>query len=98
MNSAAHWHEKLLLEQQELASTKEGARDTLSAVEMDQGMSVASERKRRMRISQIDAALKRLETDDFGYCVRCGETIAEERLAADLVITLCLDCAGTRKA
>lgn len=81
MKTAAHWREKLLSEKQELEALSEDARESRSAVELDQqgvgrlsrmdamqqqAMAVASERRRRMRITQIEAALKRLETDDFG--------------------------------
>jgi len=34
-------------------------------------------------IARIDAALRRIEVGEYGYCVTCGEQIAEERL--DLV-------------
>lgn len=34
-------------------------------------------------IARIDAALRRIEVGEYGYCVTCGERIAEERL--DLV-------------
>lgn len=111
MKTAAHWREKLLSEKQELEALSEDARESRSAVELDQqgvgrlsrmdamqqqAMAVASERRRRMRITQIEAALKRLETDDFGYCIRCGEPIPEERLTIDPASTLCVDCAGAR--
>ncbi len=111
MKTATHWHERLLSEKQELEALSDDARESRSAVELDQqgvgrlsrmdamqqqAMAVASERRRRMRISQIEVALKRLVTDDFGYCIRCGEPILEERLAIDPASTLCVDCADTR--
>ncbi len=34
-------------------------------------------------IARIDAALRRIADGEYGYCVTCGERIAEERL--DLV-------------
>lgn len=110
MNTAEYWRERLLSEKQELEVLSDGARESRGAVELDQqgvgrlsrmdamqqqAMAVASERRRRMRIGQIEAAIKRLETDDFGYCIRCGEPIAEERIIADPASTLCLQCAGT---
>ena len=33
-------------------------------------------------LAAIDEALKRIEEGTFGTCVRCGKTIAEERLEA----------------
>jgi RNA polymerase-binding transcription factor DksA len=91
MNTAEYWREKLLSEKQELEALTEGVPDSQLRVDA----AVGSERRRRMRIGQIEAAMKRLDTDDFGYCVRCGEKIADERVIADPASTLCLGCAGT---
>jgi RNA polymerase-binding transcription factor DksA len=48
----------------------------------------------QQEIRMIDAALKRIEAGEYGYCVRCGEAIPEARL--DLVphAPLCRTCAG----
>lgn len=112
MTNAAQWRERLLTEKMELEALSHDARESRGAVELDQqgvgrvsrmdamqqqAMAVASEQRRRTRISQIEAALKRLERDDFGYCIRCGEAIAPERLAVDPASTLCVDCAGASR-
>jgi DnaK suppressor protein len=41
----------------------------------------------------IKAALKRLETDEYGYCTECGEAINHKRLEIDLAVTHCIGCA-----
>ena len=58
-----------------------------------QSMAEAQERRRRARMTAIDAALARIEAGEFGYCVDCGEEIAEARLAHDPTIPRCIDCA-----
>jgi DnaK suppressor protein len=45
-------------------------------------------------LKRIEAAMQRLESDDYGYCLRCGEMIAEPRLRADPAATLCISCAS----
>lgn len=44
-------------------------------------------------ITQIRAALKRIEDGTYGECVRCGEPIAEARLDALPWTPLCRSCA-----
>jgi RNA polymerase-binding transcription factor DksA len=44
-------------------------------------------------ISQIRAALRRIEDGTYGQCVRCGEDIAEPRLDAIPWTPLCRRCA-----
>jgi RNA polymerase-binding transcription factor len=43
-------------------------------------------------LTQIDAALVRIEEGSFGTCARCGKSIAEERLEARPWASLCIDC------
>jgi DnaK suppressor protein len=58
-----------------------------------QAMAQASERHRRANIQKIEGALSRLESGDYGYCVECGEEIAEKRLEADPAAAFCIRCA-----
>ncbi|WP_026988900.1 TraR/DksA family transcriptional regulator [Fodinicurvata sediminis] len=58
-----------------------------------QAMAKASEQRRQTRLRKIDAALKRIEEDEFGYCVACGEEIAPKRLELDPTAPRCIDCA-----
>lgn len=59
-----------------------------------QAMAQAVERRRRSRLQRIDAALKRLASDDYGYCVSCDEEIPAKRLEVDPATDRCVDCAG----
>ncbi|TCO68785.1 TraR/DksA family transcriptional regulator [Rhodovulum euryhalinum] len=44
-------------------------------------------------VKQINAALARIEDGSYGYCVRCGEEIAEERLDVLPATPFCRICA-----
>jgi DnaK suppressor protein len=46
-------------------------------------------------LALVDAALERIEAGTFGRCVRCGETIAPERLDALPWAPRCIDCQRT---
>lgn len=61
-----------------------------------QAMAKESERRRQLRVKQIDAALARITADEYGFCVKCGEDIPPERLEFDPAAPMCRDCAGGR--
>jgi DnaK suppressor protein len=48
-------------------------------------------------LSDIDAALKRIEEGTYGICTNCGKQIPEERLEARPWATLCIDCQRERE-
>ncbi len=48
--------------------------------------------RERKLIRKIDDALTRIETDEYGYCVTCGEEIGIRRLEARPIATQCIDC------
>ena len=58
-----------------------------------QAMAEAQQRQRAIRLQQIDAALQRIEDDEYGYCVTCGEAVDPRRLSIDPTATLCISCA-----
>lgn len=43
-------------------------------------------------VKEIRAALQRLDNGEYGFCVACGEEIAEKRLMARPMATHCIDC------
>lgn len=59
-----------------------------------QAMALAGERARARDLQRIDAALRRIEDGEYGYCSECGEAIAEKRLAVDPMASACIACAG----
>ena len=40
-----------------------------------QAMSIAAKQRREVQIVRIDAALRRLDEGEFGYCMECGNEI-----------------------
>ena len=92
---------------EELRALSDGSRDSRAPVELDQqsvgrlsrmdamqqqSMDLAREELRRQRLAILAAALRRMDEDEYGYCLSCGDDIAAARLAADPAATLCLDC------
>ena len=59
-----------------------------------QSMDLAKEERRAQRLTVLAAALRRMDEDEFGYCLKCGDDISEARLDIDPAVTLCVDCAG----
>lgn len=45
-----------------------------------QAMALAQARRRQTERSAIDAAIARIDVNEFGYCIKCGEDIAIARL------------------
>ena len=59
-----------------------------------QAMALATERRRASGLARVDAALSRVETGEYGWCVRCGEAVAPGRLALDPAAPVCVACAA----
>ncbi len=93
------------VELKEMSALSREARDT---VELDQqsvgrlsrmdamqqqAMADAQERKRRHDLQRIDLAERRIKDGEYGYCLGCGEEIAEKRLAIDPMAERCITCA-----
>lgn len=62
-----------------------------------QSMSEASRRVARQRLEQVKAALHRITSGDYGYCVECEEEIDLTRLQARPEAVFCIDCQGRRE-
>ena len=75
-----------------LDQTKVGRLSRMDALQQ-QAMDKAIEARRQTDLKRIDAALRRLAHGEYGYCLRCGEDIAEQRLALDPTATICTGCA-----
>jgi RNA polymerase-binding protein DksA len=66
-----------------------------------EGATIAFERQQvvalleqaRRRLADVEAALARRESGDYGICETCGRPIASERLAARPAARTCIDCA-----
>ena len=101
--------DKLLELRAELLAAAEAGKESAAVVELDQSkvgrlsrmdamqaqaMAQASEQRREQTLRQIDAALKRIDDDAYGYCLKCDEAINPKRLEFDPTVTLCIDCAS----
>lgn len=66
----------------------------LSRMDAMQGqqMAQATERRRVQQLVQVEAALRRIADDDYGYCVDCGEDINPRRLEIDPTALRCIEC------
>ena len=96
----------------QLLALVETGEEASATVELDQGrvgrlsrmdalqgqaMSQEAERRRELELKQIAAALQRLDSGDYGYCVECDEPIAEARLQHNPAAPLCIRCAERRE-
>lgn len=101
--------EKLLKLKAELQAVAESGDESAAIVELDQSkvgrlsrmdamqaqaMAKASSQRREQMLRQIEAALKRIDDDEYGYCRECGESINPKRLEFDPTAVLCIECAS----
>lgn len=64
---------------------------------LSQQMALELRRRDKGRLSQIEAALRRIEEGVYGYCVRCEEEIGEARLKVRPETPACIECADNRR-
>lgn len=99
---------RLISLREELLEVQDTGKDAAGIVELDQArvgrlsrmdalqaqaMSIESNRRRSVQLKRIEAALARMERDEYGDCARCGEEIAAKRLDFDPTALLCIECA-----
>lgn len=77
----------------ELDQTRQGRLSRQDAL-MQQEMAKETQRRRALDLKRIEAALKRVEADDYGYCMACDELIAAKRLELDPAVVTCIKCAS----
>lgn len=59
-----------------------------------QAMALAAQRHRQEERNRVDAAISRIDSGDYGWCVRCGEEIDVRRLNHAPASPTCLGCAN----
>ncbi len=59
--------------------------------ETDRAIELRARDRQRKLVSKIDAALKRIETGNYGYCEETGEPIGLKRLDARPIATLSVE-------
>ena len=62
-----------------------------------QAMAVAANQRRQIELQKIEVALKRIDSEEYGYCLECDGEIAEPRLKLDPATSLCIDCASKKE-
>lgn len=100
--------DRLFALREELQSTASTADESADVVELDQSkvgrlsrmdamqaqaMAKASVARRELMLKKIEAALVRIDNDEYGYCLKCDEEINPKRLEFDPTATLCVACA-----
>ncbi len=76
----------------ELDQARVGRLSRMDAMQQ-QAMSKASDRLMDVERQRIITALKRIESEEYGYCILCDEDIAIKRLEFDPSLLTCIVCA-----
>ncbi|MBS1256193.1 MAG: RNA polymerase-binding transcription factor DksA [Deltaproteobacteria bacterium] len=63
-----------------------------SVEEQERELDLLLQDREQVRLEGIEIALKRIESDDFGYCEECGEDISKKRLLAVPLARMCINC------
>ncbi len=92
------WREELLREssetltslQQEGQMQKPDVTDRASE-ETDRALELRTRDRARKLINKIDSTLKRVDTDEYGYCEETGDPISVKRLMARPIATLSIE-------
>ena len=61
---------------------------------LSHSMALELRRRNQQRLRGVEQALARIESGSYGECARCGDEIAEARLAVRPEAPLCVACAG----
>lgn len=99
-----YFRQKLLIWKHELleqsAETLEGLSQSARSVpdvsdraseETDRSLELRTRDRQRKLVNKIDAALRRLDSGEFGYCEKTGEQISLRRLDARPIATMTLE-------
>ena len=99
-----YFRRKLVVWKQELmdqsAETVEALQDSgrnvpdiadRASEETDRALELRTRDRQRKLVSKIDAALRRIENSDYGYCEVSGEPISLKRLDARPIATMTLE-------
>ncbi len=66
--------------------------------ETEHEIEVALLTQAQRQLEQIEAALQRLKTNQYGSCVSCGQAINPERLSALPYVLTCIHCQRREEA
>jgi DnaK suppressor protein len=69
-----------------------------ASLETDRNFTLRIRDRERRLISKIQEALDRIDARTYGFCDLCGGKIAEKRLIARPVTTMCIACKSRQEA
>lgn len=72
-----------------LDQTQQGRLSRMDAMQQ-QAMATETQRRRQRNVQLIEAALRRLDEGEYGFCVTCGDAIEADRLALDPATPFCI--------
>jgi DnaK suppressor protein len=84
-------------ETDELATASDNHMGDLATATLNREIDYSLEANSEQHLSEIDAALKRLDDGTYGTCTVCGKQIGEERLEAMPWASLCIDDARAQE-
>ena len=79
-------------EVEEIAATSDNHLGETATATLNREIDFTLSENSEQVLSEIDAALKRIDAGTYGTCVNCGREISEERLEAYPWASLCIDC------
>ncbi len=91
------WKEEILRETRGTLQQLQDGNETLTDIadrastETDRALELRARDRQRKLLAKIDAALKRIETGEYGYCEETGEPISIKRLEARPIATLSIE-------
>lgn len=91
------WKDDILRDSQQTIKTMQHETQPVSdlndraTTETDRALELRTRDRQRKLISKIDAALVRIDKDEYGYCEDSGEPIGLSRLEARPIATLSLE-------
>lgn len=91
------WKADLLAESRETIEGLQGSTRSIpdltdrASEETDRALELRTRDRQRKLVSKIDAALRRIENGEYGYCEATGEPISLKRLDARPIATLSLE-------
>ena len=84
--------QRRMRQQQRLSNGHVADSADMASAEADDGVTFAFTEAESGELAQVDDALERIESGEYGRCELCGELIGLERLKALPFAGLCLDC------
>ncbi len=69
----------------------------IDAIQQQQ-MAIASHLQAQQLLRQVDLAIERVESGEYGFCGQCDEAIAFGRLQAQPFATFCIDCQSANES